>query len=52
MDISKYSHVKDWYKRIQAEMPGYAEVNQPGASMFGGWVKSKMAEHGITWNLE
>jgi len=49
VNICKYSHVKDWYKRIQAEMPGYAEVNQPGASMFGQMIKSKMAPHGITW---
>jgi len=49
VNISKYSHVKNWYQKIQVEMPGYAEVNQPGASMFGQMVKSKMAPHGITW---
>merc|ERR1719219_755960 len=49
VNISKYSHVEAWYKRVQKEMPGYAEVNQPGAAMFGNMIKSKMAVHGITW---
>jgi len=49
VDISKYRHVQDWYKKVQVEMPGYAQVNQPGASMFGQMIKSKMAVHGITW---
>ena len=49
VDLSKYSHVEDWYRRVQVEMPGYAEVNQPGATILGQWIKSKMAAHDITW---
>jgi len=50
VDISKYSHVADWYKRIQTEMTGFAEVNLPGAKEFGNvWIKPKMAEIGLSW---
>merc|ERR1712055_945459 len=50
VDLSPYSHVAEWYKKVQTEMPGYAEVNAPGAHEFGGvWVKPKMAELGLSW---
>jgi len=50
VDLSPYSHVTEWYKKIQTEMPGYAEVNAPGAQEFGGvWIKPKMAELGLSW---
>merc|ERR1711890_110389 len=50
VDICKYSNVAAWYKKVQTEMPRYAEVNAPGAQEFGGkWIKPKMAELGISW---
>jgi len=50
VDLSPYSNITDWYKRVQTEMPGYAEVNAPGAAEFGGkWIKPKMAELGLSW---
>jgi len=50
VDISKYSNVADWYKRIQTEMPGYAEANAAGAKIFGEqFIKPKLAELGLSW---
>jgi len=50
VDLSKYSNVAEWYKKVQTEMPGYAEANAPGATTFGaGWIKPKLAELGLSW---
>lgn len=49
VDLSKYSNVTDWYKRVQSEMPKYAEVNAPGAAEFGLYCKTKMVELGLSW---
>lgn len=43
VDFSKYSNVSAWLARCEAEMPGYAEVNTPGANAFGGMFKDKQA---------
>lgn len=43
VDLSKYNNVSAWLARCEAEMPGYAEVNTPGANAFGGIFKSKTA---------
>jgi len=50
VDISKYSNIAEWYKKVQTEMPGYAEVNAPGATEFGvQWIQPKMKELGLSW---
>lgn len=43
IDLEKYSNVSAWLARCESEMPGYAEVNTPGAVTFGEMFKSKIA---------
>ena len=43
IDLGKYSSVSAWYARCEADMPGFAELNTPGAEKFGAMFKSKMA---------
>ncbi|KAG0722493.1 Glutathione S-transferase 1, isoform D [Chionoecetes opilio] len=41
IDLEKHSNVSAWLARCEGEMPGYAEVNTPGAVKFGEFFKSK-----------
>lgn len=42
IDMAKHSNVAAWLDRCKTTMPGYAEVNQPGADAFGKMAKAKI----------
>ena len=42
IDLSKHSNVVAWLARCKAKMPGYSEVNEPGAQEFGKMAKAKL----------
>jgi len=42
IDIAQHKNVAAWLARCKASMPGYAEVNQPGAEEFGKMIKAKL----------
>lgn len=42
IDVAKYGNVAAWLERCKTTMPGYAEVNQPGAEAFGKMAKAKL----------
>lgn len=42
LDISTYKYVTAWLARCQSEMPGYEEVNEPGAEALGKAVRSRL----------
>jgi len=42
LDISAYKNVTAWLARCQAEMPGYEEVNEPGAEELRNAVCSRL----------
>jgi len=42
IDISKHANVTAWLARCKTSMPGYSEVNEPGAQEFGKSAKAKL----------
>jgi hypothetical protein len=42
LDISAYKNVTAWLACCQSEMPGYEEVNAPGAEALGKAVLSRL----------
>jgi len=42
LDISTYKNVTAWLDRCRSEMPGYEEVNEPGAKALGNAICSRL----------
>jgi len=42
IDLSKHANVAAWLSRCKTKMPGYSEVNEPGAQDFGKKAKAKL----------
>ncbi|XP_071514833.1 glutathione S-transferase 1-like isoform X2 [Panulirus ornatus] len=42
IDIDRHANVAAWLTRCKSVMPGYGEVNEPGASEFGKMAKAKL----------
>jgi hypothetical protein len=42
LDISAYKNVTAWLARCQSEMPGYEEVNEPGAEALRNAICSRL----------
>ncbi|KAK8752995.1 hypothetical protein OTU49_001898, partial [Cherax quadricarinatus] len=42
IDISKHANVAAWLEKCKSTLPGYAEINDPGAVAFGKMAKAKL----------
>jgi hypothetical protein len=47
LDISAHKNVTVWLSRCRSEMPGYKEVNEPGAEDLGKAVLSHLLDNKI-----
>lgn len=43
-DLSKFSNVLEYFKKLQKEIDGYEELNQKGIDEFTVWVKAAQAK--------
>ncbi|XP_045593880.1 glutathione S-transferase 1-1 [Procambarus clarkii] len=43
IDIAKHSNVAAWLEKCKSTLPGYSEVNEPGAVEFGKFAKDKLS---------
>ncbi|XP_045612808.1 glutathione S-transferase 1 isoform X2 [Procambarus clarkii] len=41
IDVSSHDNVTAWMVQCKSALPGYSEVNEPGALEFGKWIKEK-----------
>lgn len=46
IDISGYINIVNWADKCAVQMPGYDEVNAPGAKQFGAYIRSKLNSSG------
>lgn len=48
--LEKYPRLQLWFDRCKAAFPDYEEINEKGAKMLGGFMKSKITKG--FWKIE
>lgn len=46
-DMSKYQNVKRWLSRCESNIPGYKELNEPGAKQLGELIRGRLEPNQI-----